>query len=60
MYMELTCERWTVERKYLQEAIATAEHSNPQGLLAEAFRRALAWLGKHPAGRKPDDAQMQA
>ena len=57
--MKLTHERWTVERNYLQDAIATAEHRDPQGLLAEAFRRALAWLGKHP-GRKPDDAQMQA
>lgn len=58
--MELTHEQWKIERRYLQEAIATAEHRDPQGLLAEAFRRALAWLGKHPAGRKPDDAPMQA
>ncbi|MCZ0963864.1 hypothetical protein [Paracoccus benzoatiresistens] len=58
--MELTHERWAIERKSLQEAIATAERRDPQGLLAEAFRRALAWLERHPAGKKPNDAQMQA
>jgi hypothetical protein len=66
MNMELTHERWKMERRYLQEAIVTAEQKDPQGLLAEAFRRAFARLEKrpehpeHPEGSEPDDAQMQA
>lgn len=58
--MDLTHAQWKIERGHLQEAIATAEHRDPRGLLTEAFRRALAWLGKHPAGKEPDDEYMQA
>ncbi|WGR66162.1 hypothetical protein [Paracoccus pantotrophus] len=58
--MELTHEQWRKERANLVEAVATADAADRRGLIAEAFRRAIRWLDKHPAASPKRAAQSLA